>query len=303
MGRTGSIVSHRVPASEVLHVFKPDRPGQVSGPSWFSSVILTLKDFDEYADATLMKQKIAACLAVFVTDVDGSGNPAVGVKDATKTPEEELLVPGSISYMPPGRDIKFADPPRVNEHAAYSQITLRAIATGFGVTYEDLTGDYTNLPFSAARMSRLRHWARVEDWRWLMLVPQFLNPVWAWAMEAAEIAGLPFTPATTWTAPPLPMIEPDKEGLAIQRNIRTGITTLSEAIRERGYQPEKFLQELADDFRKLDALELVLDCDPRKVSQAGLTQGRPAGTVLPDPNATGGPAPAAGGATGGAEEE
>jgi capsid protein len=70
-------------------------------------------------------------------------------------------------------------------------VTLRAIATGLGLTYEDLTGDYTNMPFSAARMSRLRHWARVvDDWRWRLLIPQFCDPVWDWAMEAAVIMGL-----------------------------------------------------------------------------------------------------------------
>jgi capsid protein len=53
----------------------------------------------------------------------------------------------------------------VRDYGDYCGVTLRAIATGLGVSYEDLTGDYTNLPFSAARMSRLRHQARVIDWR------------------------------------------------------------------------------------------------------------------------------------------
>jgi capsid protein len=69
------------------------------------------------------------------------------------------------------------------------------------------------------------------------------------------------------------MIEPDKEGLAIMRNIRNGITTLSESIRERGYDPDEMLGELAADFAKLDTLGIVLDCDPRKMTQAGQAQG------------------------------
>jgi lambda family phage portal protein len=281
LGRSpGGFTSQRLPASEVLHVYQSDRPGQVRGPSWFAPVILKLKDFDEYDDATLMKQKIAACLAVLTSDVDGSA-PPLGTLDPNN-PQIDTLEPGIVLNLAPGRSVQVVEPPSVREYGDYTQVTLRAIATGLGVTYEDLTGDYTDLPFSAARMSRLRHWARVEDWRWHLLVPQFLNPVWSWAMQAAAIMGLPVIPTTAWTAPPLPMIEPDKEGLAIQRNIRTGITTLSEAIRERGYKPSTFLAELAADFKKLDELELVLDCDPRKVSQAGLAQGRPAGTVLPD---------------------
>src|SRR4030095_5359527 len=66
------------------------------------------------------------------------------------------------------------------------------------------------------------------------------------------------------------MIEPDKEGLAIARNIRTGITSLTEALRERGHDPDELLGELARDFDRLDTLGLVLDSDPRKMSQAGM---------------------------------
>lgn len=271
LGRSGSFTSVRVPAEEVRHIFKHGRPGQVRGPSWFAPVLLRFKDFDEYEDAQLMKQKVAACLAVITSDVTGNALP-IGTKDASTTPELDSLEPGMILNVAPGRTVEVVQPPRVGEFADYSEITLRAIAAGLGVTYEDLTGDYTELPFSAARMSRLRHWARVEDWRWRILVPQFLDPVWAWAMQAAELMGLPVTPATEWTAPPLPMIEPDKEGLAIMRNIRTGIATLSESIRERGYKPAAFLAELAADFKKLDELELVLDSDPRRMTQAGQMQ-------------------------------
>jgi lambda family phage portal protein len=268
---TFSGASSRIPAEDLLHNFKPGRPGQVRGPSWFAPVLLRFKDFDEFEDATLMKQKIAACLAVITSDVDGSA-PALGTADDSATPGVDSLEPGMIMNVAPGRDIHVVQPPNVQDYVPYSKTMLRAIATGLGVTYEDLTGDYENLPFSAARMSRLRHWARVEDWRWRLLVPQFLNPVWAWAMQASEIMGLPTVAMTEWTAPPLPMIEPDKEGLAIQRNIRTGITTLSEEIRARGYNRNQFLDELQADFKDLDDRGLVLDCDPRKMTQAGMFQ-------------------------------
>jgi lambda family phage portal protein len=271
---TFSGASSRIPAEDVLHIFKPGRPGQVRGPSWFAPVLLRFKDFDEFEDATLMKQKIAACLAVITSDVDGSA-PALGTADDTTTPGLDSLEPGMIMNVPPGRDIHVVNPPAVADYTPYSTTMLRSIATGLGVTYEDLTGDYSNLTFSAARMSRIRHWVRVDDWRWRILVPQFLAPVWTWAMQTASILGLPAPEVTEWTAPPLPMIEPDKEGLAIQRNIRTGITTLSEEIRARGYNREQFLDELQQDFEDLDARGLVLDCDPRKMNQAGQFQSAP----------------------------
>lgn len=264
---TGFGVSDRIPASEILHVFKRKRPGQIRGASWFAPVTLRLKDFDAYEDAALVKQKVAACLAVITSDVDGS-SPALGATDSAD-PTTDTLEPGMIMNAPPGRSVSVVNPPSINEHKQYAETVLRAIATGLGMTYEDLTGDYSTLTFSAARMSRLRHWARVDDWRWQMLIPQFCDPVWKWAMESAQVMGLEGNPSAEWSAPPIPMIEPDKEGLAYQRNIRTGIMSLSEAIRERGYDPEDLLDELSEDFKRLDKLGLILDSDPRNTTQAG----------------------------------
>src|SRR6185295_18223605 len=75
-----SLQSSFVPAEGVIHVYRAQRPGQVRGVSWFAPVLLRFKDFDDFEDATLMKQKIAACLAVITSDVDGSAIP-LGVGD------------------------------------------------------------------------------------------------------------------------------------------------------------------------------------------------------------------------------
>ncbi len=263
-------VSERVPANEILHVYKPGRPGQVRGVSWFAPVLLRFNDFDEFADATLMKQKIAACLAVITSDVDGSSTQ-LGATDPNNV-LHDILEPGLIATIPAGRNVDIVNPPTVREYADYTKTTLHEIASGLGVTPEDLTGDYSNLNFSAARMSRLRHFGRVQGWRWRMMIPQFLTPLWGWAMAALELAGGEVMVNEDWTAPPLPMIEPDKEGLAITRNIRSGIMTPSEAIRERGYDVETFLEEYSADFAELDRRGIVLDSDPRKMTQAGQAQ-------------------------------
>jgi lambda family phage portal protein len=263
--------SVRVPAETVRHIFRPMRPGQVRGPSWFAPVLVRFRDYDEFEDATLMKQKIAACLAVITSDVDGTSTP-LGTVDE-EAPSIDSLEPGMIMNVPPGRSINVVQPPAVADYGAYSQTVLRGIAAGLGVTYEDMTGDYTKLPFSAARMSRLRHWASVEDWRWRILIPQLCDPVWAWAMEAAVIMSVVReAPGAQWSAPPPPMVDPANEGLAYQRNIRTGIMSLSEAIRERGYDPTELLEEIAADNKLLDRLGLLLDSDGRRMTQAGQAQ-------------------------------
>jgi lambda family phage portal protein len=260
--------SRRIPAESVLHIYKHSRPGQVRGVSWFAQVLLRFKDFDEFEDATLMKQKIAACLAVITSDVDGTAAP-LGVVDETQQPAIDSLEPGGILNIAAGRSVTVVDPPAVREYDAYTKTQLRAIATGLGVTYEDLTGDYAGMPFSAARMSRLRHWARVDDWRWRTLIPQFCDPAWGWAMQAAQIMGLKDAPEADWTPPPAPFIDPAAEGLAITRNIRSGIQTLSDALRERGYDPATVLEEMAADNKLLDKLGIILDSDARNTTQSG----------------------------------
>lgn len=267
-------VSHRVPASEIIHAYRIDRPGQIRGVPWLATAIVSLKDFDEFEDATLMRQKIAACFAVFVTDMNGEpGAPIAGDQDADD-PLVESVEPGMVVRTEPGKDVKFANPPLVTDDG-FSARTLRRIAAGLRVTYEDLTGDYSQVNFSSARMARLKHWSAVYGWRYNMLVPHICDGTWGWAMEAAVAAGLlDQAPRATWTPPPMPMIEPDKEGLGIQRMVRGGLKTFSEAIREQGYDPDVFLAEYAADLKKLSGLGIQLDSDVRAVSQAGLTQQR-----------------------------
>ena len=272
--------SDRIPASEILHVFRSQRPGQVRGATWFAPVLIRFNDFDEFADATLMKQKIAACLTVITSDVDGS-SPRIGAADPKDPTNETLdrIEPGLIANVKPGQNITVVQPPSVREYSDFVKTSLQEIASGIGVTPEDLTGDYSDMNFSAAKMSRLRHWNRVQGWRWRMLVPQFLDPLWNWAMEAAALAGLATDDNESWTAPPLPMIEPDKEGLAIIRNVRGGIQTFSEALRERGYDPDTFWDEYKADLEDLDRRGIVLDSDARQMTQAGqlqLSAGAPA---------------------------
>ena len=265
-------VSRRIPASEVIHHFFPDRPGQVRGVTWFAPAIVNIKDFDEFEDADLIRAKIAACFAAFVTSVDGSD---VSLSEqSADDPLVETLEPGLVSYLKPGQEVQFSAPPIANDNG-FTARKLRRIAVSLGVTYEDLTGDYSQVNFSSARMSRIRHWAHVDDWRYNMVIPQLCDPVWNWAMNAASLAGIiDEAPAAEWTAPPMPMLEPDREGLAYTRLIRGGLMTPSEAVRERGYDPDTHWDEYAADLQKLDSLKIWLDSDVRRTSQAGLTQER-----------------------------
>jgi lambda family phage portal protein len=266
-----SAVSERVPAEDVAHVYDVERAGQVRGLSWFGAAIVKLKDLDEYEDAELMRQKIAACFAAFVTDIDGLTSP-VGAADAN--PLQEAFEPGMISYLPPGKQVTTASPPAVVD-TSFSTRNLRAVAASLGITYEDLTGDYSQVNFSSARMGRVATWGNVYAWQHHMLIPLLCQRVWNWFEDAAVINGLWREPVgAAWTPPPMPLVEPAQEGLAYQRLLRNGIMTLPQVLQERGYDWTTHLQEYADSNKLLDQLGIKLDSDPRATSAAGLTQER-----------------------------
>ncbi len=279
---TNRFQSDRVPADRVLHIYRVDRPGQIHGVPWLATAIAKLKDFDDYEDAVLMQQKIAACFTAFVSDFDGGGgmNP-IGDPDEKQPDRLETLEPGHIEYLTAGRDVKFVNPPSVTD-LSFSVRTLRGIAAGVGVTYEDLTGDYSQVTFSSARMGRLAHWANVHNWRWNMMIPQLCDGVWRWVMESArQMNGWSSSPVAKWGAPAMPMLEPDKEGPAYRNLVRSGVMTLYEVIAERGEDPIAHLDELERVNKELDARGLILDSDPRKTNASGGTQlvagaGRPA---------------------------
>lgn len=274
----GLAPSRRVAAADVIHVYRVDRPGQLRGVPWLSTAVAKLQDFDDYDDAVLMQQKIAACFSAFVQDFDGAASPIGDLVTDESTGETlEELQPGHIAHLPPGKSITFATPPAVTDHGSFSSNNLRRIAATVGVTYEDMTGDYSQVNFSSARMARMSHWQNVENWRWNMLIPSFCDGAFAWVMDAARgINGWTETPTARWTPPPMPMLEPDKEGIAFTRLVRSGVMTLSQAIRERGEDPREHLEEYADDLAMLDELGIVVDSDARSVTAAGMTQPEPA---------------------------
>ncbi len=269
--------SMRVPADRVLHVYRVDRPGQTRGVPWLASAITRLKDLDDFEDAELMQQKVAACFGAFVSDLDSDGE-AIGEPGTDRFGNPlDSLEPGHIAYLKPGQDVKFATPPNVQD-ASFSARVLRRVAVSLGVPYETLTGDFSQVNYSSARMARLDHWANVYEWREHMLIPQFCNGVWRWAMQMLmDLEGWNAAPSADWAAPPMPILEPDKEGLAYLRLVRIGAMTWAGMVRELGYDPMEQLAEIEDFNKELDKRGIVLDIDPRKMTSGGQQQALAAG--------------------------
>jgi lambda family phage portal protein len=268
-----SIEAKPVSAADVAHCFRADRPEQQHGATWFAPIILRLKDFGDYEDAQLVRQKIAACYTVFrIGSPDDEPDPPVDSNGNPIEPDPLLaqLEPGIVEDLPDGTDIKFAAPPGVDGYEPYSRISLQAIAAGLGVPYEALTGDLSKVNFSSGRMGWLEFQRSLSAWQWTMFIPQFCEPAGRWFLEAALMAGEDVEGASfRWTPPRREMIDPSTEVPAIRNAIRAGIMTLSEAVRERGVDPDTHFAEWASDAATLDRLGLIFDSDPRRVTSVG----------------------------------
>lgn len=267
--------SKRVLAEDIIHCYRKDRPGQIRGVPWVAPTMMTLRDLSNYEDAQLEKQKVSACFVGFMRNTSDPITQTVAEGEETK-PLSQRFEPGSWEVLPDGKDIVFGNPPAVGgEYDVYVRRCLLSVASGFGISYESLTGDFGNVNFSSGRMGWIEMHRNIEKWRWCTFIPGFCDPILDWWLEARQIAsGKQMKEGTekTWTAPRREMIDPVKEVGAMKDAVRSGFSTLSGALRELGLDPQTHLQEYAADNSVLDELKLTFDTDPRvelKTKQQG----------------------------------
>ena len=275
--------SKRVPAEDVAHVFFADRPGQARGVTWFAPVIRKMRDFADYGDAQLVRQKIAACFAAFVTGDPDAIDEVADEESATGRPIE-AFEPGMIEYLGPGQNVEFANPPKVDDYEGFQLATLHEIAAGLNIPYTVLTGDLRQVNFSSGRMGWLEFGRMIDQWRALILDPQFSFRVALWMAEALQVGrGIGGGDMDIeWIAPRREMIDPEKEIRAAKDAVRSGFSSRSYEQRRFGFDPEDLEDEIAEDNKRADARGLVFDSDARRTAAQGTAQPSDAGTDAAD---------------------
>ncbi len=249
-----------VPVENIVHVYKQDRPGQIRGVTWAHAVVEKMKDFDDYQNATLIRQKIAACFTAFVTTSNDSLLDPATLKE--KREAQFAMSPASINFLNPGDDVKLASPPSVDGYAEFNREQLRATASGWGITYEGLTGDYSQSNYSSSRLANIKFRRNVDVWRWNILIPQFCDPFFAKFLEYAKLKGIDVNDATVkWVAPANVQIDPGKEIKADKEAVLAGFKSRSEVIREAGNDPEIVLEEIKEERAAALAAGVKFDTD------------------------------------------
>lgn len=276
----------RVSAEKVIHVFEKKRPGQIRGVSWLHPVMIRLRDLDTFIDATLKKQEVAACYAAFVYNATGD---SLENTYSSKSSWEllEKLDAGTIEELPPGYDIKFSNPPDTGAFNEFVKVQLRSIAAGLGVTYEELTQDYSNVNFSSGRMGFLSFHRNIKRWQNDIMITQLLNPVFDWFVDAIQFAPgarnfnvNPDNIEVFWTRPAREMIDPAKEVKGNVDAVKAGFKTVSSVIRSMGDNPDEVFAERSEELKELKALEIPTESDPAqgKTNQQQTTEATPNAT-------------------------
>lgn len=278
----GSISLHdlsRVPADQVMHIYEPDRPGQLRGVSDFAAVLPKLRSVGNFDDAVLNRQEIANLFTMIVTKEGGlptAIDPMTGAPVQTGADGMPLagLEPGTSQELAPGEDVKFSDPPDAGtNYGDYMRHQHQWCAAGLDLPYELLTGDVRDVSDRTLRVIMQEFRRRVEQRQWLMLIPQLCHRVranWATACmlaghltpdEAAEALDVDWAPQGWEDLHPVQDID------RRIKEVRAGFSTRTQQLLKRGEDPYAIEQELADENKRADDLHLILDSDPRTIGK------------------------------------
>jgi lambda family phage portal protein len=263
---TNKLISNFISADEIIHLYRKDRPGQIRGVPWMAPVIMKIKDLDDYEDAQLMKQKVAACFTGFVHDIDGQ----IECEDESTISDQEKLIPGLIEHLPPGKTITFSNPPQNDNYREFVSSHQREIAIGVGISYEALTGDLSEVNFSSARMGWIEMGRNIDSWREHLMMNGFLKRVekdfkYGMALKGRNADSSEFT----HIPPKREMIDPLKEVEASVKLVRAGFESRSNVISSMGKDPESVDKSIKEDLTKADQEGFVFDTDPRRVNETG----------------------------------
>lgn len=176
--RAASDLHEFVPASDMLHVFKPDRVGQSTGMPWCASAAVGLHMLNKYQEAEVIAARSAAAKMGFLVTQPNSG-PAPSYTGPTDGSGNRYMEaePGAIEVLPSGLDFKQWDPAHpTTAYKDFVKAVLRGISAGVGVSYTSLANDLEGVNYSSIRAGLLEEreeWKAVQGW----FIESFVRPV------------------------------------------------------------------------------------------------------------------------------
>ena len=293
----------RVPAAQILHIFRRTRPEQHRGEPWLARALAILNDLDSYIDAELQRKKTAAMFAGWITENDSAdsaipsqssflpGLDGYGQQAPLGTSFAEME-PGTFTKLGPNESITFSEPADVGpNYEAFLKSQLRRMFAGVGLSYDQGTGDLSDVNYSSIRAGLLKIRRQMEQIQHQLVVFQMCRPLWREVIESSVFAGA-FKARdyrnnqdsfldVSWIPDGWKSIDAQKDADANKTNLRLGLTSPQKVVSADG---EDFEQVLADYKAALDLADkngIVFDWDARQTSTSGM---RPAGKDPTNPD-------------------
>lgn len=250
-GNLGSkgIDRKRVPAEQIIHLFKKSRPGQVRGVTWMHAAMRRLNMLDGYEEAELVGQRVAASVTAYAIPPTGEG--FVG-SDTPDNIEQEFAA-GMLQSLPPGYTLHTVDSKRPgNTYAAYVKQVLRAIAGSLNISYNSFANDLEATSYSSIRAGSIEERDMYRcDQEWLAEnLCQAVYERWLeWNVDSPELK-IPFSEleqvsSPVWRGRGFDWVDPSKDTKADIEANNAGLKTKTEILAERGRDYEEVMQELA----------------------------------------------------------
>lgn len=277
---------------QVLHAFEPLRAGQTRGISRFVSALKSFRALSRFTDATLQNATINALFAAFVQS--SAGPDAVSenfnAEDMIKFDQarEKFYEDHSVNVggdaravvLPFGDEIKMATAGReTGSFEAFVRTVVRPVAATLGVTYEELTGDLSQVSYVSLRFG----WqAAQRDAEVIFALAEsaIIRPFYVAFLEEAFDQGYVKAPPgapdfldardayanALWIGPGQGQIDPVKEVLGDAAAMEAQTSTLEDICAKQGKDWRDVLLQIAreNQFRK----DLGLDSGEAAIAQA-----------------------------------
>lgn len=269
-----------VPADQIIHLRRIDRPGQTRGVPWFAAAIKGLHHLAGYQEAEVVRARAASSLMGFITSPEGAGE-TYG-EDIVDGEHVTNFEPGVFKTLFPGQDVTVPqlDAPD-GQFEPFLRAMLRGVAASTGCSFEQVSNDYSQSNYSSNRMSRQDS---IETWKGEQqyAIEHFYRPIFQRWMDAAVAVGdLQLAnysvmreryQAVRWYPRAWGFLDPQVEIESYKNAVRCGFMTQAQVVAEQGGDLAQLMRDLAAEREMAKELGLTLDIDPAAVSNAGLTQ-------------------------------
>jgi lambda family phage portal protein len=267
----------RIPASDILHIYHSDRPGQSIGVPWLTCVMQELEHLGKYREAELVAARLEACKGYVIEQEV----PEEGFSGATNDAGQSLqeMTPGMGLKLDPGQKLAQITPTHPNQaFGDFIKSALRGIAGGLSVNYNSLANDLESVNYSSMRAGKLEEieeYKNIQGW----LIESLHEPVFKAWLEMALISGairmpngsaLPLTKFDKFNAPDWkprrwPWVDPLKDLQASVMAVEKGFKSRREIISEMGGDVEEVFLEQSEDEQLADnyGLQFPLGANPQ----------------------------------------